>query len=46
LEHASWVWGEKGTVGYGGFGLLNNSIIGNFLFRRPAHKPVPSRADL
>jgi len=46
LEHAGWVWAEKGTVGYVGFGLLNNSIIGNFLFRRPAHKPVPSRADL
>jgi hypothetical protein len=46
LEHAGWVWAEKGTVGYGSLGLLNNSIIGNFLFRRPAGKPVPSRADL
>ena len=37
--------GREGTVAYGGFGLLNNSIIGNFLFRRPADNPVPSRAE-
>src|SRR5436190_2618523 len=46
LEHAGWVWAEKGTVGYGGFGILNNGIVGNFLFRRPANNPMPSRADL
>ena len=33
LEHAGWVWAEKGTVGYGGVGLMNSSIIGNFLFK-------------
>ena len=46
LEHAGWVWAEKGYNGYGGFGMQNNSILGNFLFRRPADRPVPSRADL
>jgi hypothetical protein len=46
LEHAGWVWAEKGYIGYGGFGMQNNGILGNFLFRRPADKPVPSRADL
>ena len=46
LEHAGWVWAEKGYIGYGGFGMQNNSILGNFLFRRPADRPVPSRADL
>jgi hypothetical protein len=25
LEHAGWVWAEKGTVGYGGFGMQNNA---------------------
>jgi hypothetical protein len=33
LEHAGWIWAEKGCVGYGGFRLLDNSMIGNFLFR-------------
>jgi hypothetical protein len=46
LEHAGWVWAEKGYIGYGGFGMQNNGILGNFLFRRPADKPVPSRADV
>ncbi len=35
LEHAGWVWAEKGYLGYGGFGVLNNGMIGNFLFGRP-----------
>lgn len=46
LEHAGWVWAEKGTIAVGGFGMMNNGIVGNFLFRRPPDKPVPSRADL
>jgi hypothetical protein len=35
LEHAGWIWAEKGWVGYGGFGVLNSGVIGNFLFGRP-----------
>jgi hypothetical protein len=35
LEHAGWVWAEKGYVGYGGFGLLNSAVVGNYLFGRP-----------
>jgi hypothetical protein len=46
VDDAGWVWAEKGYVGYGGFRIQNNGILGNFLFRRPADKPVPSRADL
>src|SRR3954462_9336732 len=35
LEHAGWIWAEKGWVGYGGFGVMNSGVIGNFLFGRP-----------
>jgi hypothetical protein len=43
LEHAGWVWAEKGYVGYGGFGVLNSGVIGNFLFGRPEGvKPASS----
>jgi hypothetical protein len=44
LEHAGWVWAEKGSVGFGGFGLLNNCVLGNFLFRRPADKAAEVHA--
>jgi hypothetical protein len=38
LEHAGWVGAEKGYVGYGGFGVLNSAMVGNYLFRRPRKK--------
>lgn len=34
LTHAGFVWAEKGYVGYGGFGLLNSSVVGTFVFDR------------
>ena len=43
LEHAGWVWAEKGYVGYGGFRVLNNSVIGNFLFKRSLEKHPRSK---
>lgn len=58
LEHAGWVWAEKGYMGYGGFGVLNSGLMGNFLFGRPggpsslARRPsesadeAPTRRDM
>jgi hypothetical protein len=35
LEHAGWVWAQKGWIGYGGFTLPDSGVVGNFLFGRP-----------
>jgi hypothetical protein len=34
---------EEGYVGYGGFRVLNNSMIGNFLFKRSLEKHPRSK---
>jgi hypothetical protein len=38
LEHVGWIWAEKGYVGVLGFRLLNNTMVGNFLFKRSTEK--------
>jgi hypothetical protein len=47
LDHAGWVWAQKGYAGYGGFGVLDSGVIGNFLFGRPGATPsVPRASDV
>lgn len=46
LEHAGWVWAPRSYVVFGGIGILDSEIVGNFLFGPPGGpSSVPRRGE-